>query len=109
MDRRTAQDLLLKDHTHDALIERPELYSIEGDIYQWMFETRNYWNERIPRLMDYYRKEGEELQKEDREYMGLNIIQRRIFAEKHISAIAVSVDMHGAIFMVGWLNSGDIC
>ena len=58
----------LKDHTHDVLIDRPELYSIVEDIYQWMFETRNYWNERIPRLMDYYRKESEELQKEDPEY-----------------------------------------
>ena len=68
MDRQTILDLLLKDHTHDALIERPELYSIEEDIYQWMFETRDYWNERIPRLTDHYRKEGEELKKEDPEY-----------------------------------------
>ena len=29
MDRQTILDLLLKDHTHDALIERPELYSLE--------------------------------------------------------------------------------
>ena len=56
MDRHEILDLLLKDHTHDSLIERPELYSIEEDIYQWMFETRDYWNERIPRLMEDYRK-----------------------------------------------------
>ncbi len=68
MDRQTILDLLLKDHTHDALIDSPELYSIEEDIYQWMFETRDYWNERIPRLTDHYRKEGEELKKEDPEY-----------------------------------------
>ena len=43
-------------------------YSIEEDIYQWMFETRDYWNERIPRLMEDYRKEGEELKIEDPEY-----------------------------------------
>ena len=45
MDRQTILDLLLKDHTHDALIDSPELYSIEEDIYQWMFETQDYWNE----------------------------------------------------------------
>ena len=68
MDRQSILDLLLKGHTHDALIECPELYAVEEDIYRWMIETRNYWNERIPRLMDYYRKESEELQKEDPEY-----------------------------------------
>ena len=68
MDRQTILDLLLKDHTHDAFIDRPELYSIEEDIYQWMFETRDYWNERLPRLKDDYRKESEELKKEDPEY-----------------------------------------
>ena len=68
MERQMILELLLKDKSHDALIERPELYSIEEDIYQWMFETRDYWNERSPRLTDYYRKEGEELKKEDPEY-----------------------------------------
>ena len=42
MDRQTILDLLLKDHTHDALINRLELYSIAEDIYQWMFETCEY-------------------------------------------------------------------
>ena len=67
MDRHEILDLLLKDHTNDSLIELPELYSIEEDIYQWMFETRDYWNERIPRLIDHYQKDGEELKKEEPE------------------------------------------
>ena len=68
MDRHEILDLLLKDHTHDSLIERPELYSVEEDIYQWMFEMRDHWNEWIPRLIDHYQKDGEELKKEEPEY-----------------------------------------
>ena len=68
MDRHEILDLLLKDHTHDSLIERPELYSVEEDIYQWMFEMRDEWNKALARLMNHYRIDGEELKMEEPEY-----------------------------------------
>ena len=68
MDRHEILDLLLKDHNHDSLIERPELYSVEEDIYQWMFETRDEWNKALARLINHYRIDGEELKKEEPEY-----------------------------------------
>ena len=52
MNRDEILELLLKDKSHDELIKRPELYSIEEDITQWMFETRDYWNEKIPKIME---------------------------------------------------------
>ena len=68
MDRHEILDLLLKDHNHDSLIERPELYSVEEDIYQWMLETRDEWNKALARLINHYRIDGEELKKEEPEY-----------------------------------------
>ena len=67
MNRQEILDLLLKDSSHDSLIERPELYSIEGDIYQWMFDERDYWNERLSRFCKIHREEGEKLQREEPE------------------------------------------
>ena len=68
MNRLEILELLLKDNSHDELIERPELYSIEEDITQWMFEMRNEWNNEFQRLMELYRKESEELKREEPEY-----------------------------------------
>lgn len=41
MERQMILELLLKDKSHDELIELPELYSIEEEIYQWLFETKD--------------------------------------------------------------------
>ena len=68
MNRNEILDLLLKDSSHDYLIERTELYSIEEDIYQWMFEERDYWNKRLARFFKECREEGEELKREEPEY-----------------------------------------
>ena len=68
MERQMILELLLKDKSHDELIERPEIYSIEEDIYQWMFETRDYWNEKIPKIMERERKSYEELKRDEPEY-----------------------------------------
>ena len=68
MNRDEILELLLKDKSHDELIERPELYSIEEDIYQWMFETRDYWNEKIPKIIESERRDYEELKRDEPEY-----------------------------------------
>ena len=68
MNRQEILDLLLKDHSHDFLIERPELYSIEEDINQWMFDERDYQNEQLSRFCEILRKDGEELKREEPEY-----------------------------------------
>ena len=60
--------MLLKDHSHDFLIGRRELYSIEEDIYQWMFDERDYQNERLSRFCEILRKDGEKLKREEPEY-----------------------------------------
>ena len=70
MDRHEILDLLLKDHNHDSLIERPELYSVEEDIYQWMFETRDEWNKALARLINHYRIDGEELKRKSQNTTG---------------------------------------
>ena len=67
MNRQEILDLLLKDHSHDFLIEHPELYSIDEDIYQWMFEKRDYWNQKIPRIMDGNRRLLEKIKREEPE------------------------------------------
>ena len=64
MDRQEILDLLLKDNSHDSLIERPELYSIEEDLYQWMFEKRDYWKQKIPRIMEGYYRLLEKIKRE---------------------------------------------
>jgi len=68
MNRQQILDLLLEDHSHDSLIESPELYSIEEDIYQWMFDERDYWNERLSGFCEFLRKDGEKLKREEPEY-----------------------------------------
>ena len=68
MNRDEILDLLLKDKAHDELIERAELYSIEEDLYQWMFETRDYWNKKIPKLIERERMYYEELKRNEPEY-----------------------------------------
>ena len=68
MNRDEILELLLKDKYHDELIERPELYSIEEDIYHWMFETRDYWNEKIPKIIESERRDYEELKRDEPEY-----------------------------------------
>ena len=68
MNRQEILDLLLKDSSHDFLIERPELYSIDEDIYHWMFEERDYWNNRLARFCKRCREEGENFKKEEPEY-----------------------------------------
>ena len=68
MERQMILELLLKDKSHDELIKSPELYSIEEDITQWMFETRDYWNEKIPKIMEYEKKSSEELKRDEPEY-----------------------------------------
>ena len=68
MNRQEILDLLLKDHSHDFLIGRRELYSIEEDIYQSMFEERDYWNKRLARFCRSCREDGEKLKMEEPEY-----------------------------------------
>ena len=68
MNRDEILELLLKDKSHDELIERPELYSIEEDIYQWMFETRDYWNEKIPKIIEHEKGCYEDLKRDEPEY-----------------------------------------
>ncbi len=68
MDREEILDLLLRNRSNDSLVERPELYSIEDDIYQGMFEERDYWNEKLSRFCKICREEGEKLKREEPEY-----------------------------------------
>ena len=85
MERQMILELLLKDKSNDELIERPELYSIEEDIYQWMLETRNDWNKEIPRLMEVMRKIRDESMKEAPEEAELNA---RLYTEEYIRRAA---------------------
>ena len=68
MNREEILDLLLRDRSNDSLVERPELYSIEEDIRQWMYDTRDYWNRRIPELMENERQSWREILRNEPEY-----------------------------------------
>ena len=65
MERHEILELLLRDHSHDALVERPELYSVEEDMYQSMFAERDFWNREILRLMENSRKSLKAIMKEE--------------------------------------------
>lgn len=43
-------ELLLRDHSNDALIDSPELYSTANDRAEWLVQLdRRYWNHKINR------------------------------------------------------------
>ena len=110
MNRDEILELLLKDKSHDELIERPELYSIEEDIYQWMFETRDYWNEKIPKIMEHEKTSYEELKGMSQNTTGSmrqNTTRRKIIESKPIGTTASVVDSIAAVCIGKYPGSGE--